>query len=214
MKTKRKRGEHRHREFRYAAEPERLIFAGEGLGALGADDEVTPKKRKKARAACASGQREFAWLRIDMCLERMPGAEKKLARGGDLFVPHLDGARAVYEFVKSATAIIDRGREHFLSIPLDAKMKPLGVAVVSIGSANATLVHPRETFQPAVLLGAHAIIVVHNHPSGDPEPSEADMSLTRRLVAAGDILGVALLDHVVVGATDWYSFAEAGALRS
>ena len=70
---------------------------------------------------------------------------------------------------------------------------------VSVGSLNASIVHPRELFKEAVRLSAAAVIVVHNHPSGDPTPSGADLQLTRRLVRAGDVLGIEVLDHVVIG---------------
>jgi DNA repair protein RadC len=69
---------------------------------------------------------------------------------------------------------------------------------VSIGSLNASIVHPREVFQPAILHSAASVILVHNHPSGDPEPSDEDLSITRRLVQVGEIVGIAVLDHVVV----------------
>ena len=72
------------------------------------------------------------------------------------------------------------------------------VVTVSIGTATMSLVHPREVFRPAIRCSASAVIVVHNHPSGDPEPSSEDLAVTRRLDAAGSLLGIALLDHVVV----------------
>jgi len=70
---------------------------------------------------------------------------------------------------------------------------------VSVGSLNASIVHPRELFKEAVKSSAASIVLVHNHPSGDPTPSGADVSLTRRLVKAGDVLGIEVLDHVVIG---------------
>jgi len=69
---------------------------------------------------------------------------------------------------------------------------------VSIGSLNASIVHPREVFKPAVIASAASIVLVHNHPSGDPEPSEEDLAITKRLVEAGELLGIAVLDHVIV----------------
>ncbi len=89
-------------------------------------------------------------------------------------------------------------REHFVVLLLNARHECTAVETVSIGSLNASIVHPREVFRPAVLASAASIIVVHNHPSGDPEPSEEDISITRRLVQAGEILGIGLLDHIVV----------------
>jgi DNA repair protein RadC len=100
--------------------------------------------------------------------------------------------------VRFAERVIkDDAREHFLAIHLDARHRPVGHQVVSVGTATATLVHPREVFQPAVLLGALGTILLHNHPSGDPTPSREDRALTRRLCEAGRVLGIPVLDHVV-----------------
>lgn len=89
-------------------------------------------------------------------------------------------------------------REHFIVLLLNARHECTGVETVSIGSLNASIVHPREVFKPAVSASAAAIICVHVHPSGDPEPSEEDLSITKRLVSAGEILGIAVIDHIIV----------------
>lgn len=91
----------------------------------------------------------------------------------------------------------DDTREHFVAIYLDGRHRPIADRIVSIGTATASLVHPREVFQPAVALGACALLIGHNHPSGDPAPSAEDLDVTRRLAEAGRLLGIALLDHVV-----------------
>ena len=80
--------------------------------------------------------------------------------------------------------------------------------IISIGSLNASIVHPREVFQPAVALSAASVLLCHNHPSGDPTPSEEDLAITRRLVEAGRILGIDVLDHVVVARDAYTSFKE------
>lgn len=90
-------------------------------------------------------------------------------------------------------------REHFLALALNTKNQLLRIIEVSVGSLNASVVHPRELFKEAVRISAACLVVVHNHPSGDPTPSSADIQLTRRLVKAGDVLGIELLDHVVIG---------------
>jgi DNA repair protein RadC len=90
-------------------------------------------------------------------------------------------------------------REHFWSLALNTKNRLLRVIEVSVGSLNASIVHPRELFKEAVRLSAASVIVVHNHPSGDPTPSGADIQLTRRISRAGDVLGIEVLDHVVIG---------------
>lgn len=89
-------------------------------------------------------------------------------------------------------------REHFLVLLLNARHEVMGRETVSVGSLNASIVHPREVFRPAVVASAAATVLVHNHPSGDPEPSEEDLSITKRLVEAGELLGISVLDHVIV----------------
>jgi DNA repair protein RadC len=91
----------------------------------------------------------------------------------------------------------DDAREHFVALYLDGRHRPIAHQVVSVGTASASLVHPREVFQPAILVGACATIVGHSHPSGDPSPSREDRDVTRRLAQAGALLGVSLLDSVV-----------------
>ncbi|TLM77869.1 MAG: DNA repair protein RadC [Actinobacteria bacterium] len=90
-------------------------------------------------------------------------------------------------------------REHFWCLALNTKNRLLRMVEVSVGSLSASIVHPRELFRDAVRVSAASVVVVHNHPSGDPTPSGADIQLTRRLQKAGDVLGIEVLDHVVIG---------------
>jgi DNA repair protein RadC len=101
-------------------------------------------------------------------------------------------------------------REHFFSLHLNSKNQLIREVLVSIGSLSTSVVHPREVFAPAVRDSTAALIFVHNHPSGDPAPSREDRDCTQRLVHAGQILGIRVLDHIVVGYDDYYSFADAG----
>jgi len=108
-------------------------------------------------------------------------------------------------------------REQFICLHLDAKHHIIAVETIATGSLTMALVHPREVFKAAILSNSAAIIVAHNHPSGNPEPSEEDFTLTRRLVEAGKILGVPILDHIVIGEETsepnrYYSFADEGVL--
>jgi DNA repair protein RadC len=89
-------------------------------------------------------------------------------------------------------------REHFVVLLLNARHELQCREVVSIGSLNASIVHPREVFLPAILHSAASVVLVHNHPSGDPEPSEEDVSISRRLVQVGELVGIGVLDHVIV----------------
>ena len=104
-------------------------------------------------------------------------------------------------------------KEHFFSLHLNAKNQLIREVLVSIGSLSTSVVHPREVFAPAVRDSTAALIFLHNHPSGDPAPSREDRECTRRLIHAGQILGIRVLDHIVLGYDDYYSFADAGLLN-
>ncbi|PIR83893.1 DNA repair protein RadC [Candidatus Kaiserbacteria bacterium CG10_big_fil_rev_8_21_14_0_10_51_14] len=99
-------------------------------------------------------------------------------------------------------------QEHFLVLCLNARNVPLGWREVSRGTLNASLVHPREVFLPAIKLAAGCIILIHNHPSTDPTPSPEDIQLTRRIAQAGELLGIEVLDHLVITDTSHISFKE------
>ena len=90
-------------------------------------------------------------------------------------------------------------REHFVVILLNRKNGIIGINTVSVGDLSSSIVHPREVFKPAIVAGAASIIVAHNHPSGDPAPSRDDINVTKRLKEAGDILGINVLDHIIIG---------------
>ncbi len=110
------------------------------------------------------------------------------------------------------TALQDQPGEVFAILCLSTKHRVIAYHEVSRGTLDATLVHPREVFKAALLANAAAIILTHNHPSGDPSPSADDVQLTRRLVDAGALLGVDVLDHIIVGDGRYYSFKEGSCL--
>ena len=91
---------------------------------------------------------------------------------------------------------------------LDTKHRVMRTSIVSIGSLDASVVHPREVFREATTAGASAIVLFHNHPSGDPAPSDDDVVLTERLVRAGDLMGIVVLDHVIVAESRFYSMRQ------
>jgi len=108
-------------------------------------------------------------------------------------------------------------KESLRVILLDTRYHLIRVEEVSLGSINESIAHPRDVFRPAVISSAYAVIVVHNHPSGDPSPSQTDHSLTRRLAEAAELLQIKLLDHIIIGAPSdssagYFSFKEAGVL--
>ena len=100
-------------------------------------------------------------------------------------------------------------KEHFVAIFLNARNQVIKTETVSVGSLNASLVHPREVFAPAVGISAASVILGHNHPSGDVTPSREDIELTRRMVQAGEILGIECVDHLIVGSDRFISMKEA-----
>ena len=121
-------------------------------------------------------------------------------RGVEDLLPHLQSQLA------------GRQKECFLVVLLDAKHRPLRSERVSEGCLTWSVVHPREVFTPAVREGAGAILVAHNHPSGDPRPSRQDISVTERLARVGETLGIPLVDHVVLGGGGFVSLAAEGHL--
>lgn len=110
----------------------------------------------------------------------------------DLLVPYFQG----------------KDREHFVVLHLDSAHRPISVEVVSVGTLNSAVVHPREVFKGAILANAQAIIAAHNHPSGDLEPSEEDRRVFTKLKGAGELLGIKLLDFLVVSGTQFRSLVD------
>ncbi len=107
----------------------------------------------------------------------------------------------------------DKKKEVFLTILLDAKNRVIKEVDISEGSLTASVVHPRELFNPAIRESAAAMILIHNHPSGDPTPSREDIELTKRLRDAGELLGIKILDHIVIGDGSHVSLAEMGYMK-
>jgi len=100
----------------------------------------------------------------------------------------------------------DKKKEHFYVLFLDSKNKLISEDLISVGTLNSSIVHPREVFNNAIRENANSIILVHNHPSGNPQPSEEDKEITELLVKAGELLSIKVLDHVIIGREKWYSF--------
>ena len=106
------------------------------------------------------------------------------------------------------TDMRDLRKEHFVVLYLNAKNQLVHKETISMGTLNANLVHPREVFEPALKYSAAQIIVAHNHPSGDPKPSEDDLEVTKRLTEAGKMMGIDVMDHVIVSKNSHFSFKE------
>jgi DNA repair protein RadC len=127
----------------------------------------------------------------------------------------VDSPELVYELMGPELRALHK--ESLRVILLDTRYHLISTTEISLGSVNESIAHPRDVFRPAVVASAYAVIVVHNHPSGDPSPSQSDHSLTRRLAEAAELLQIKLLDHVIIGAPaegrqPYFSFKEAGVL--
>ena len=115
-----------------------------------------------------------------------------------------------YQMIKEQLEGLDR--EQFIIACLNTKNEPTNITVVSVGSLNKAIVHPREVFKTAILSNAASVMAFHNHPSGDTTPSDQDIQLTHRLVEAGELLGIKLLDHLIIGDGSFTSLKEKGYL--
>jgi DNA repair protein RadC len=124
----------------------------------------------------------------------------------------LTSSKTIYRYV--ASRYEGKTEEEFEVIPLDVKLRPINTINISRGTITQTLVHPREAFKQAIRESAHSVIFVHNHPTGDPAPSREDFIITRRLVQAGEVLGIRVLDHMIIGKGCYYSFSDEGKLES
>jgi DNA repair protein RadC len=129
-----------------------------------------------------------------------------------------EAERPVVTSPESAAAILmprygHRSKEHVGLLALDTKNKVIKEAVVSIGILDGSLVHPREVFRPAILANAAAVLLFHNHPSGDPTPSKKDIELTARLQEAGKLMGMEMLDHIVVARSRFVSLKKQGLMK-
>ncbi|MCL4247388.1 MAG: DNA repair protein RadC [Anaerolineae bacterium] len=119
---------------------------------------------------------------------------------------------AILRAVLSAEDEVDRDKEHFWVFQLDTRLRIKVLELVTLGILNASLVHPREVFTRAITNRAHAILIAHNHPSGQINPSGEDLDLTQQLVKAGKILGIELVDHIIIGESDYLSMKQSGLL--
>lgn len=131
--------------------------------------------------------------------------------------PGAEAARPLIDSVEAAAAILrphllDKSKEHVVALLLDNRHRLIRLAPIAIGSLSASLVHPRELFKEAIAASAAAVLVAHNHPSGDPEPSAHDLELTRRLAEAGALLGIEVVDHLIIAAQGVVSLRALGVL--
>jgi DNA repair protein RadC len=130
---------------------------------------------------------------------------KRVLEKGEETLPAIQSTKDV---IAQAVYMRNKTREHLMTIYLNARNEMLFKKPMFIGTLNANLVHPREIFQEALRQNAASIILVHNHPSGNPEPSQDDLEITKRLIEAGKIMGIDVLDHVIITKNKVFSFKE------
>ena len=122
------------------------------------------------------------------------------------FKPKIGNAEDVFNYY--VDQLQDKKKEHFYALFLDTKNRIIAEDLVSVGILDASIIHPREVFKSAIKASSNSVILVHNHPSGDCTPSKADEEVTELLYNAGDILGINVLDHIIIGKNNYYSFKE------
>jgi len=127
------------------------------------------------------------------------------------FRTKIQSAEDVYHYF--ADRLAEKKKEYFYALCLDTKNRIIQETLVSVGILDASLIHPREVFNPAVKASSHAVILVHNHPSGEAEPSNADIEVTKMLYNAGDIIGISILDHIIIGKQGYSSMKEKGIIK-
>jgi len=150
------------------------------------------------------GSAKAAEIKAALELGRRSVSSDPLAR------PVVNSPQDIAHLVMEEMRYLDR--EHFRVVSLSTKNHVLGISSISVGSLNSSLVHPRECFKEAIRRNSNAIILLHNHPSGDPNPSREDIDVTRRLSDGGQILGIEVLDHVIIGDNRYISLKERGIL--
>lgn len=151
-------------------------------------------------------KRNIPAKRVNLVSIKMVRERSVLYEGRKISSPE-DAIRLAKDFMENIEKL---DREVFLCIYNNTKNEPTALEVISTGSLNASIVHPREVLKTAILSNSNSMIFLHNHPSGDPSPSIEDKNITERLVESGNILGIKVLDHIVLGNNKYYSFKEEG----
>ena len=179
---------------------------GEGEEAMGTADRlldggsaVLLKRLTPRRIRSLAGERAGARLLASLELGR------RALQGDGRRV--LSSPKHVQDYAKAYAAA---EKEHFLAVHLSTRHIPSFLEVVSVGTLNSSLVHPREVYRRAIREGSACLVLVHNHPSGDPSPSADDIEITSRLVRVGELVGIEVLDHVILAYERYFSFREEG----
>jgi len=147
---------------------------------------------------------------IIACFELARRLNSYKAKKGELN-PIFKSPKDVYRIFGPEMKLLKK--ECFKLIFLDSKNRMIRDKIISIGSLNASIVHPRELFRDAITEAAESIVIIHNHPSGDPKPSKEDLEMTERLINIGDLVGIKILDHIIIGNKSYTSFAKMGLIK-
>jgi DNA repair protein RadC len=199
---------------RHLSNRELLTWVLEGCGGGGAQlaerflrhfgNLRTLAQATRAELGRVPGARSEHALILEACLE----LGRRTVYGRPLRRRAVDGPAAVARLLQPALRDLDR--EHFVAVLLTTKNQVIDMVTVAIGSLAASLVHPREVLKPAIQASAAALVVAHNHPTGNPEPSREDIEFTRRLQSCCDLVGIRLLDHVIIGDGTFESLKASG----
>lgn len=177
-----------------------VMYREQGLGGLA---RLEPRQFARLKGiGMVKAVTIAAALELGKRLAERPGQDKKT----------IDSPQAAADYVMAR--LRDETREHFLAMLLDTRHHVLDMPVISIGNLNSSVVHPREVFKQAVLASAASIILLHNHPSGDPKPSREDINITSNMVRAGQIIGITVLDHIIIGDNQYISMKETGLIET
>lgn len=189
----------------------RLLFSTECVGGL---LMKTYQSQLTKQLELIEGETPMEKLPKTLPAKRVNIVQVKLVREKTLLYKgrNIRSPQDAYELIREFLGDVDR--EHFIVLCLDTKNQPTCMQVVHIGSLNASIVHPREVLKSAILSNSASIIVAHNHPSNVSDPSPEDLEVTKRLIHAGDILGVELLDHLILCTDSFRSLKESGHLKS
>jgi DNA repair protein RadC len=182
-----------------------LTIGQELIGRFGSVQGVSEATIEELSTIKGVGPAKAVQLKASFELGKRQWLEAEKPYSGDIRNP-ADVAKAVRATIK------DKAKEHFKLILLNTRNRVTGIFTVSIGTLNASLVHPREVFRMAIQHAASSVVLAHNHPSGDPEPSDDDIALTRRLCESGRLLGIEVIDHIVVAGDAFISFKARGIL--
>lgn len=164
------------------------------------------KESKELQMVKEDSKKKIPAKRVDIVSVRLVKETSLLYKNRSIRSPE-DG----YDLFKQFLGELDR--EYFVIMCLDVKNQPTAINICHIGSLNSSIVHPREVMKTAILSNAASVIVCHNHPSGNPEPSQEDIHVTKRLKDVGDLLGISLLDHIILGDDCFTSLKNKGYIQ-